>query len=324
MCGIVGMSMPENINPITMKALLLMAQARGSDATGIATPEKTIKQAVTAREFIAKVLIPETKNIIGHTRAGIVGDKTKDRNAHPFTYGEVTGTHNGYISNYEILGTENDKTFEVDSEAIFYLIDKVGITNTPKQLNGSYAVAYFQNEKLHLYRKINPIFVGSLNGGIVYGSTSQYLEVVGANSIEEIPEETLYVFKDGKLLKTKEIEAKKYTHSSYQDNSNKSGQNYGILTTYTMDNGVEVTGRAYLYRSTYASVPEVIGGVTYSHWYDTIRTNIMYFSIKVADNYFETYRVDLNKIKHLTWLENEHYMFYNRLNLNKTKIKLLN
>jgi glucosamine 6-phosphate synthetase-like amidotransferase/phosphosugar isomerase protein len=219
MCGIIGYSTPKPINPAIIKALLLMAQNRGGDATGIASHDKVIKKAVTARKFIESLDVPETTTLIGHTRLGTVGSKVLDENAHPFKYGDIVGAHNGGISNYYDIGKKYEVSFNVDSMAAFYLINRNGFEKALPELKGSFALSWIDKEQnLNLYRHSNPIYIGEYREGIVFGSEERYLQVIGANSIFSIPEHTLFVFKDGALLKREDVPYNevKQTHTAHQ------------------------------------------------------------------------------------------------------------
>lgn len=218
MCGIVGITSSKKINPVVMKALLLMAQSRGTDAAGVATIDTIIKKAVPARSLIRELKIPETNTIIGHTRAATVGAKEKDSNAHPFRYGKIVGAHNGGIGSYLEIAKKYETTFEVDSMAAFYLIDKIGLDEALKELSGGFALSWIdEEEKLHLYRHANPIFIGEYEDGVLYGSDEKYLQTIGASSIRSVPEHTELVYKDGILLEQREP---KVTHKQPVYNNN--------------------------------------------------------------------------------------------------------
>ena len=84
-----------------------------------------------------------------------MGSITKE-NAHPFQYGNITGCHNGCISNYDEVGT-----FAVDSMAIFSLLNdnKNDFKTVFKKLQGSMAVSWHDGKNIYLMRHNNPLYV---------------------------------------------------------------------------------------------------------------------------------------------------------------------
>lgn len=192
MCGLIGVlaygefedKKMEKVRQESMiylaTELLQITQARGKDATGIATmfsdcDYSGLKMGVSAQEFISRFGDDEedyegyvkswrkktkpAKMVIGHCRKPSVGgDATPDdnKNNHPIKIGDIIGVHNGTLTNHEKifsnLNCERDGL--VDSEAIFRLIHHFTINGTEpfttqaiqetcKRLSGSYAVLSF-------------------------------------------------------------------------------------------------------------------------------------------------------------------------------------
>jgi glucosamine 6-phosphate synthetase-like amidotransferase/phosphosugar isomerase protein len=324
MCGIIGASLPDAINPNVVKALLLMAQERGDHATGIGTKDEVIKSAKSAREFIVDLEVPKTNTIVGHTRFATVGSRYMDDNAHPFVYGKNVVTHNGGISNWkDIEKSSLGVKFTVDSQAAAYLINKYNFKSVPKKMKGSFALAWINGEDLNLYRHTNPIYIGKYNGGIVYGSNERYLEIVGASEIQPLPEHVHNVYRNGKLVSSNEVEGPeavvyKTTYTAQADRTK---------PFYEETNSAGVLTRGYTYPvyPTHATHPVYISGTYYRWWYDTIAEDGKLLVLcQLDDYYYETYEIDLNSIRNLKWLEKEHHILFNRLNLSPRKIKLLN
>lgn len=175
MCGIYGCitrkdaklsTQEQDKRNAVLRGLSVAMQKRGKDSTGIAgiTDDKVsiYKKAISATEFVDTrgfnaVLKKNHDIVIGHTRFATIGD-INDKNSHPFKFGNIVGVHNGHVSNYYNINTD----IEVDSEAIFYLLEKYN--NDYKQafeeLYGDFAIAWFDTNRpnrLFLVSEDNPI-----------------------------------------------------------------------------------------------------------------------------------------------------------------------
>ena len=139
-------------------------QSRGTHSTGVAIVGKkgvfTHKLAMPAEKFINtdafKNMLNMNPNIIvGHTRAATVGEKT-DENAHPFKFGNIIGVHNGSVTNHATVYPEA----KVDSEAIFYTLDKYAndYAKAFKELRGAFAITWID------LLKPNKLFMASDGG----------------------------------------------------------------------------------------------------------------------------------------------------------------
>lgn len=85
------------------------------------------------------------KAMFGHNRYATMG-AVNARNAHPFTHGKITLAHNGTLRNQSLL--PDSEKFQVDSENICYAIDKIGIDETVKLLNGAFTLIWFNSEEM--------------------------------------------------------------------------------------------------------------------------------------------------------------------------------
>lgn len=208
MCGIVGIintgSAVQKDQTNRTKAfveLLFVDALRGTDATGIVfadytgTLEKpkvlTYKRALEARDFLNT---PKAKNFInesnwynfwiGHNRAATKGG-TWDYNSHPFHHGNIIGVHNGTLFTHNNL--PDGKDFIVDSEAIIYSINKIGIVDTVELIDGAFALSYYdkENNSLNLIRNSDrPLFFGEIddNGSFVYASEEGMLKWISTRN----------------------------------------------------------------------------------------------------------------------------------------------
>lgn len=185
MCGIFGsitkkgitLSYPERkIRNQIIKGLAVGMQDRGEQGAGIAGvfPEVTdvVKKAISAEELVDSkafndLLKKNPQIILGHTRWATIG-AISDRNTHPFDYENIIGCHNGHVDNYQNIFEENKIDGEVDSEAIFYLLNKYN--NNYKrafhELYGSFAITWIDLKtpnKLYMARDGNPLFIVKVN-----------------------------------------------------------------------------------------------------------------------------------------------------------------
>lgn len=97
------------------------------------------QSAVTKNSYT--VMTP--KFMVGHNRYATAG-AVIDANAHPFHHGKITLVHNGTLTDQSLLPESN--RFKVDSENIAYSIDKLGIEETIKRLNGAYTLVWLNTE----------------------------------------------------------------------------------------------------------------------------------------------------------------------------------
>lgn len=82
------------------------------------------------------------KCLLGHNRSATEGSVTR-RNAHPFVFTNIVGMHNGTLKfGYKNKLPEAAK-FGTDSECILWNIDKSGIEETIKHMEGAWALVWF-------------------------------------------------------------------------------------------------------------------------------------------------------------------------------------
>jgi len=163
MCGLVGMA--GNIvdgDKKVLKHLLIFDVLRGDDSTGLAVVSEkddsiSLVKEVGAphnlfrkSEFDSKGVYTSQRGkvFIGHNRAATKGAVTK-KNAHPFHHGNVVGAHNGTLRGAFRL--ENSAKFDVDSEAIFYNLAKYTIESTMGNVDGAYALTWYDKDDNKVY-----------------------------------------------------------------------------------------------------------------------------------------------------------------------------
>lgn len=268
MCGIVGMA--GNVITADLKAfrdMLLMDVVRGQDSTGVlAVPVNLQKDLIIEKDLghpmnlwdwgadtktfdIRGVANGSYKALIGHNRATTKGATTID-NAHPFTYGDITGVHNGTLWNTDKF--EGDD--EVDSKQLYKTIAAKGIDYTWENLNGAAALAWWDDAEGHinLIRNSQRTLYMCFNKArsVVYWA-SEWWMLVGAlsrNNIDRavdengvnippvlLKEDNLYSFKINatsfELKEDRKLKKATYSHKSGTGNNNGSA---GAANGYTV------------------------------------------------------------------------------------------
>lgn len=167
MCGLVGMiGRPFEADKKAFRSMLMFDYERGKDSTGLAVvtdrEELTLLKELGHPAFLMRNNTDfftdtgvwkkgSSKVFIGHNRAATKGKVTKE-NAHPFHHNTVVGAHNGtLVSTYPL---ENGHKFDVDSEAIFYNLDKYEAPSVIADIHGAYALTWydFTEKKLKIIR----------------------------------------------------------------------------------------------------------------------------------------------------------------------------
>lgn len=201
MCGLVGMAGNLNNSHNKMfRDMLVFDYVRGIHSTGVAaipmainasTPlvEKELGHPGNLWDWDTSTLfdvkgVPKTlkKCLIGHNRAATVGDIT-EANAHPFTFGNITGAHNGSLRVWDEL--EGYADLDVDSKAIFKTIDEKGIDHCWKSFSGAAALTYWNEDKgtLSIIRNSErPLWIAhSENQDAIFWASELWMITVAAN-----------------------------------------------------------------------------------------------------------------------------------------------
>lgn len=218
MCGLFGYSGSRMPDPSDICLGIWDAEERGSHSTGV-YGAFLWKKALPANKFIEEERdnierACKAYNIIGHTRHATMGAKTTEL-AHPFVVGKIVGTHNGWIPELKFqLAKLEQKMPEVDSHVIYRTLKKKNYNLSALELiEGSMALAWVYEDKLHLYRRESkPLFIGYKSPKqIFYSSREKGLKLVGCSKIEQTTENMVYIIKNGVIKDIVQIADPKIT-----------------------------------------------------------------------------------------------------------------
>jgi glucosamine 6-phosphate synthetase-like amidotransferase/phosphosugar isomerase protein len=214
MCGIGGVMMfKEDYSDLELRyirelvsQIAIENQDRGTHATGISTfnekgeyaiiKDKTqaidFVNTVSTRNFLKNNIDNLTTNILIHTRLATQGTVDNNMNNHPIETATTIGVHNGMIYNDDSVFKKYGLTrqAEVDSEAIFRLVDHFGKSNqiehneiksVAESVTGSFTFAFVRKNnpfKMHIVKNDNPItmaYIAPLDL-IVFASMEKYID----------------------------------------------------------------------------------------------------------------------------------------------------
>ncbi len=207
MCGIVGMinytsAGFDHSSRSAFFPMLLLNSMRGMHSTGVFGIEQSFKGKDKV-EWIKRVgnpywLAMETNGkefferiysrycaVIGHGRYATQG-KVNAKNAHPFKHGHITLVHNGSVRNFYKLKHKGDylqPKFDVDSDALAYLISEVGIHKAMSEVEGAFALMWHDAKEQCIFALRNserPLHVALRDrpGGLYFSSEAPTLEYV--------------------------------------------------------------------------------------------------------------------------------------------------
>lgn len=243
MCGLVGFAGKKGNVKDIISFLLVLDSTRGTDGTGLYMTnfkeEELVKSPEDCYQLINNRRYSVVSNkfnlFIGHNRASTRGTNSTS-NSHPFRFTKIVGAHNGTLRNTYNL--ENHSLFEVDSQLLYYMINKEGVRNAIPKIEGAWSLVWYNKEEQSLNflrNKERPLTYAFDNDGNLYWASEEWmLEAtfkkfdIKYNKIKSTEEDILYSFMFDKglpvLVSQNKIEGKKpvsifsnkkyYSHSS--------------------------------------------------------------------------------------------------------------
>jgi predicted glutamine amidotransferase len=219
MCGLVGFLGKANLTTEkAFKDLLRVDVIRGPHSTGVALIDGANKSQVVKGAILPDHLFDHKtfkkafskgfkQCYIGHNRYATMG-VINNKNAHPFRVGSLIGAHNGTIRDQWRL--DNHLQYDVDSENIYFDINKNGVDKTYTRLNGAVALTWWDTteKKLKMLRnRERPLHYTLTNNeeGLFWASEPWMLKGVlerhniKHGDIEELPPHNVHTWSLQKL-----------------------------------------------------------------------------------------------------------------------------
>ncbi len=137
---------------------------------------------------------------IGDITLGNVLLKITGERHQPLTDGGAL-TYNGEIYNFREIAERLHITTDSDSAALFALIGTKGIETAIQELDGDYAFAFVDGEKLHLARDpagVKPLYYGT-GAGFAFASEKKALYAIGINEIHTLKPGYMLTFSAGEI-----------------------------------------------------------------------------------------------------------------------------
>lgn len=209
MCGLTGVfGRTGATHAMLARSLSIFNESRGRDSFGYlercVEPNKDgnhwmfDRTIQSASAYLAK---PENAQLFfgnnvtlthcrGASKLGAGGSSAYATNAHPFTFGSITGAHNGFIANWDDVVKEHDikrpdgTAVCVDSEVIFWLIANKGV-EALNQLTGLACIWWYDATKpetifIRNWRK--DLSIHASKGLLAFASEARFLAFLGMDS----------------------------------------------------------------------------------------------------------------------------------------------
>lgn len=214
MCGLVGGVGELNLTKHreAINTMLILDVLRGPHSTGVAFVKSDGSSVVSkklgnpfelldSREYEKEYSKFNNWAMLGHNRWATKGKITK-ANAHPFTFDNVVGAHNGTLRS--VTNLRDWKDFEVDSENIMWNIECEGILETLPKLQGAYALTVYDEGEKAVFLARNqerPLyFCYTKDAKTLFWASEQWILTVALNK-SKIEHNELFELKEGNLMR---------------------------------------------------------------------------------------------------------------------------
>jgi len=263
MCGLVAIMSKQATTGFLYKdktiflQMLISDMFRGMDSTGSFAVNKygnlkSIKDASAATYFINKKeantffndFVSDYHIVVGHNRKATMGGVTSET-AHPFIEGNICLVHNGTLQNHYKLAHR-----VVDSNAITAHINEHGYKSLLKNIEGAYALIWYNAAEKMLYFTRNaerPLHLVETSDRIFLASEQKMLDWIldrndlGKYTVQNVPTDKVFKFN----LETRKLEAEtkskkaepvknKFQNQSHQSRVHQTSTGFGGLAlTYS-------------------------------------------------------------------------------------------
>jgi hypothetical protein len=149
---------------------------------------------VTKHHNLDKVQIPSNVDwFVCHVRYATKGDPANNANNHPLLSGNIIGVHNGTLSGdwQKIIDDVGrfDESAEVDSEAIFAAVNKYGVVEGVKKINGNMVAVIAETghpEVLNIARSYGRplVYATTAAGSLIFASECCVIDACGLDDMK--------------------------------------------------------------------------------------------------------------------------------------------
>ncbi len=187
MCGILGVFNSGNASEKAIEGMHMLKE-RGRESYGIANESQ-----IRISRNISEMMPLPGKNAVCHCLHSVVSYLPQP------IKGKGILAANCEIYNWEELNEKHALGAKNDAEMLLKLLDKAGVENAVKELDGVYAFAYWRDEKLCLARDIlgvKPLWY-SHSGEFAFASEKKALEKMGFQVCFELNPRQILVYRIG-------------------------------------------------------------------------------------------------------------------------------
>lgn len=188
-CGLIGAAGKLSVKcEKAVKMLLELDTTRGFDSTGLLTVgsngDYSVAKAVGTpwdlyqHSSFSMALRKVNHVLMGHNRWATKGGVTR-ATAHPFEFDTLVGAHNGTLRRQSLL--DDSEHFAVDSENLYYHMDKHGLDDTLNKTDGAFALTWYnlEDSTLNFIRNSErPLHYTMSDGGNMFWASEAWMLTV--------------------------------------------------------------------------------------------------------------------------------------------------